>query len=158
MSEDKKVGRPSKFNDALKEKMLELYERGYTNQQVADFVGVHVRTIENWQAKHQEFMWALKDAKQIADDLVEASLFARAVGYSHEEEKVFCDKGDIITYKTIKQYPPDIGAMTLWLKNRRPEEWREKSEIDINHNDLTKKSKAELEQELQALEDELNDE
>lgn len=151
------LGRPSKFNDAIKEKMLQLFEQGKTNKEVAEIVGVHVRTIENWQAKHPDFLWALKEAKGIADDLIEASLFSRAAGYSHPEEKVFQYEGQIITHETTKHYPPDTGAISLWLKNRRPKEWRERSEVDVNLNDLRNKSDEELEAEIESLEGELND-
>lgn len=124
-----KKGRPSKFNEALKEKMLELFEAGKTNDQVAEIIGVHVRTIENWQRRHPDFLWALRESKQIADDLVEASLFSRAVGYSHPEEKVFQYEGEIVTHETVKHYPPDTGAALSWLKNRKPDEWRDEKKI-----------------------------
>lgn len=120
------TGRPSKFNESLREKILELAKSGKTIEQIADIVGVTPRTIYNWQGKHRDLFHALKEAKQVADDLVEASLFARAVGYSHPEVKVFCDKGDVIEHLVQKHYPPDVTAAIFWLKNRRPEEWREK--------------------------------
>lgn len=131
-----KLGRPSQFNDAIRDKMIELAKAGKTNEQIAEVIGVHVRTIETWQGKHKDLMWALKEAKQVADDLVEASLFSRAVGYSHPEEKVFCNEGVIITHNTIKQYPPDVTAAIFWLKNRQPKRWREnqdKTEVVINN-------------------------
>lgn len=126
MSEKSALGRPSKFNDAIKEKILSLARAGKTNEQIADIIGVHVRTIENWQGNKPDLMWALKEAKHAADDLVEASLFSRAVGYSHPEEKVFQNEGDIVTHNTVKQYPPDVAAAIFWLKNRQPDKWREK--------------------------------
>lgn len=128
MSEEStpKLGRPSKFNGQILEKMLQLAELGKTHQQIADIIGVHVRTIENWMGKHPDIMWALKEAKQIADDLVEASLFSRAVGYSHPEEKIFQYEGSIVRANTTKHHPPDVTAALAWLHNRKPDEWRAK--------------------------------
>lgn len=124
-----KVGRPTKFSDRVGEKILELYRQGKTDQQVADFIGIHVRTLENWKYNDQEFLWATKEAKEIADDLVEASLLARALGYSHPEEKVFQYEGQIITHESQKHYPPDVKAQEIWLRNRRPKDWRDEKTI-----------------------------
>jgi transposase-like protein len=132
MSEERNpIGRPSKFNVAVKEKILELGSAGKTEEQIAEIIGIHVNTLRNWKGKHPDFMWALNESKQVADDLVEASLFSRAVGYSHREEKVFCHEGMIITHETMKQYPPDVTAAIFWLKNRKPDEWRDKHQMAL---------------------------
>lgn len=122
------MGAPSKFDSALAERIFELYSRGKTDAEVAESIGVSVRTIYNWKGKHPDFLHALQDGKDIANALVEASLFARAVGYSHQETKVFFDSKSLQTveHEVIQHYPPDVGAATFWLKNRQPERWREK--------------------------------
>jgi len=118
--------KPSKFNDELKELMLDLYEKGATDQEVADQVGVSRRTICRWKAMSPDFNRKSAEAKDVADDLVEASLFDKATGYSHPEEKHFMYKGEVVRVETVKHYPPDTVAAIFWLKNRRPEVWREK--------------------------------
>ncbi len=118
-------GRPSKFNIAFSEKILELYENGKTDEQVADIIGVHVRTIHNWKKSQPDFLHALREGKQAADDLVEASFFSSAVGYSHPEEKIFQYEGQIIRAETTKHYPPDARAAHIWLQNRRPKDWKD---------------------------------
>lgn len=105
--------------------MLELYRKGKTDAQVADIVGVSVRTIHNWKGKNPLFFHSLKDAKQVADDLVEASLFSRATGYSHKSEEIFCYFGKVKRVPTVKQYAPDVTAAIFWLKNRQPDRWRD---------------------------------
>lgn len=129
----KKKGRPTKFSDALQEKMIELYEKGKTDEQVAEIIGVSKKTINNWKGKHPDFLYSLKEAKQIADDLVEASLFSKATGYSHKELKVFNYEGEIIEHEIEKHYAPDTTAAIFWLKNRQPERWRDKSDLEINN-------------------------
>lgn len=133
--------------------MVQLYAEGKTDKQVAEIVGVCEKTLNNWKGKHPEFLQALRKSKQIADDLVAASLFSRAVGYSHEEEKVFCHEGCIITHDTIKQYPPDVTAAIFWLKNRQPKQWREKQpgEADVIINNVTTMSDEALDTKLSEL-------
>jgi hypothetical protein len=36
----------------------------------------------------------------------------------------------IIQTTVRKFYPPDTTAAIFWLKNRKPEEWRDKTEVD----------------------------
>ncbi len=118
------------FNDALGAKIIELYKKGKTNAQVAKIMGVSLRALYYWKSKNPDFMHAIKEAKDIADDIVEACLYSRATGYNYNEEKVFCDKfGNITHAKVRKHHPPDVTAQIFWLKNRRPERWREKLEV-----------------------------
>lgn len=119
------VGRPSKFNSQLTAKIAALYATGKTDEEVAKAIGVSVRTIYLWKHSQPDFLHALKESKAVADDLVETSLFRKATGYSHPEEKIFVSFGEVIRVKTIKHYAPDTTAAIFWLKNRRPEEWRE---------------------------------
>lgn len=119
------TGRPSRFNDALLEKITALYADGKTDAEVAKAIGVSLKTIYNWKGKHPQFLHALKDSKGIADDLVEASLFQRATGYTCAEEKIFVYEGMPIRVKTVKHYAPDVTAQIFWLKNRRADLWRE---------------------------------
>lgn len=132
------MARPSMFNEQIKEKMLELYEKGKTDKQVAEIIGVSEKTINNWKGKHPEFLQTLREMKQVADGLVEASLFARATGYSHPEEKVFQYEGCIITHETTKHYPPDVTAAIFWLKNRQPKDWKDKQTLEHEGGDPKK--------------------
>lgn len=119
------AGRPTKFNSALSAKMVQLYEAGKTDSEVASITGISKRTIHYWKAANPEFLHSLKEAKDIANDIVVSSLFRRATGYTHAEEKIFCDKfGTIHRVKTFKHYPPDVVAQIYWLNNRMPEQWR----------------------------------
>lgn len=143
------MARPSKFNEALKEKMLDLYKRGKTDDQVAEIIGVCQKTINNWKHKHPNFLQSLREMKFVADNLVEASLFGRAVGYTHPEEKIFLRDGKVKRVETKKHYPPDTTAAIFWLKNRQPEKWRENYELDIH--DMDKKSDKELDERINKL-------
>lgn len=149
-----KRGRPSGFNASLKSRIVELVEQGKTLDQVGEIIGVSRQTIHNWCGQHKDLLYAVREARQVADELVEASLFSRAVGYSHPEQKVFCDKGEIITHDMIKHHPPDTQAAVFWLRNRQPERWKEKSEGDVtvnNHLHVDKLTDEQLEAKIAAL-------
>lgn len=125
-----KGGRPSAFDRRLLKLARELAENGLTDSEIAEKVGVCERTINNWKKSHPEFLQSLKEGKVIADERVVRSLFERATGYSHPEVHVSNFQGTITLTPLVKHYPPDTTAAIFWLKNRRPDEWRDKTEVD----------------------------
>lgn len=137
MADEIKKGRPSLFTNVIKDCMLRMYEKGMTDSEVAEIIGVSQQTIDNWKKKDQDFFGSLKEAKEMADQVVEVSLLNRAIGYSHKTEKIFLNKKDeIVRAETIQHYAPDVTAQIFWLKNRKPKEWREKQEIEMSGNPI----------------------
>lgn len=126
------MGRPTKLRPAAIKATEILAESGYTNDQIAEALGVSRQTVHNWRGRSPDFLYALKKGKDFADEIVEASLFERAIGYSHPEEKVFNSYGKIITHTVTKHHPPDTLAQIFWLKNRRPHLWRDRQELDLD--------------------------
>ena len=133
--EKKKMGRPTKFNDDIVKKMQPLYLRGFTDKEVCFVLGFTKQTLANYKKKYKNFFASIKDWKKIADLEVEKSLYERACGYSVPEEKIFCSDGRIIKAETTKHYPPDTSSMIFWLKNRQPEKWRDKQEVQHSGDD-----------------------
>ena len=128
-------GRPTKFNKDFHPKLaLLLAEKGLTLPQIAEQMNVAPSTVSKWQVEHAEFSEALKNGKEGPDDLVERSLFERATGFKHIVQKpmsVSCGQGlgsevEIVEFE--ERVVPDVTAQIFWLKNRRPERWREKIE------------------------------
>lgn len=122
------AGRPTGFKPEYAEQARKLCELGATDIELADFFSVDVRTIYNWKHAHEEFFQAVLVGKDALDDRVERSLYQRAVGYTFESEKVFNYQGEIVRAGTREHVPPDSGAALNWLKNRRPDKWRDKFE------------------------------
>lgn len=124
---DSSLGAPTKFSPVLVKFITYLASQGKTDQQIADIVGVAKSTLNNWKKKHPDFMDSLKDAKKNPDQEVEDSLFLNAIGFESEEEKAFYDKesGRVITGKVKKWNPGNVIAQIFWLKNRRPDRWRD---------------------------------
>lgn len=126
----KKTGRPSKFNGIDLSRVEILAKRGWTDADMAVFFGVCPKTWANWKDEHPTFLQALKDWKIEADARVERSLYERATGYSHPEDKIFNNEGKPLVVPTIRHYPPDTTACIFWLKNRQPERWRDRTEVE----------------------------
>lgn len=114
-----------------------MYRKGATDQEVADELGVCRRTIDNWKAKHPEFLQSVRSWKEEADEEVERSLFERAKGYSHKETKLFCHEGMIVSEEVTKHYAPDTTACIFWLKNRKPQIWRDRHEVAQTNTNMT---------------------
>ena len=119
-------GRPPKYDPAFTEQARKLCSLGATDMELADFFGVARQTIYAWRNEHEEFSDAVCAGKERADSRVERSLFERAVGYTFESEKVFQHQGKIIRAPIREHVPPDPSAALNWLKNRQPDQWRDK--------------------------------
>lgn len=102
---------------------------GAIDSDLAEEFKVSVRTIQYWKVKHPTFAAALRQSKKIANKRVRRSLYERATGYDHEETKVFCNDGRIITKTVTKHHPPEVNAIKMWLYNREPDKWRDTKHI-----------------------------
>lgn len=122
-----KVGRPTKFNENLTSKIIEWTQNGKTVEQIAELLDINPGTLRNWWRANPEFFIAIREARQVADELVEASLFRKAVGYRYTEEALSKD-GPVPVQRLAH---PDTTACVFWLKNRKPEEWRDRSELGV---------------------------
>ena len=94
-------------------------------------MNIGITTLERWKKYYPEFRGALKVSKDVFDDKIERSLAQRAIGYSHPAVKAFVTRdGKIVEHHYIEHYPPDPTSMIWWLKNRRPDRWRDAQHID----------------------------
>lgn len=130
MSDDKKpTGRPSKYDPDVFPRIAAAMARlGATDSEIADELGVVKSTFYLWRSKHKAFSDALKVGKAPADDRVEASLYRRAVGYEIDTVKVMQFQGEPVVIPYREYIHPDTTAAIFWLKNRRPEAWRQNPE------------------------------
>lgn len=129
------AGRPSKYRPEFAEQAEKLCKLGATDADLADFFGVNTTTIWRWQSQFPEFCNALKVAKEEADARVERSLYQRATGYTFSSEKVFQFQGKVVRTPVVEHCPPDTTAMIFWLKNRKPDEWRDARDVNVRRFD-----------------------
>lgn len=124
-----RAGRPSAYKPEYCEQAIKLCRLGSTDKELADFFGVAESTLYEWKKSIHEFSEAIKEGKKLSDAEVADRLFKRATGYEHPEDKIFLHNGKPVVVPTIKHYPPDAVSAIFWLKNRRPDLWREKVEV-----------------------------
>lgn len=120
------AGRPSKFKPEFVSQASKLAALGATDREAAEFFEVNEATLYRWKHEHVEFCEALKVGKAQADARVEQSLYRRALGYAHDAVKIAVNaSGEVTEVPFVEHYPPDTTAAIFWLKNRKPEEWRD---------------------------------
>lgn len=62
-TEKRPVGRPTLYDPAMCEKVVELGKLGKSIEQICYNLNISIRTIYLWRDTHEEFMQALEDAK-----------------------------------------------------------------------------------------------
>lgn len=129
------AGRPTAYRPEYAQQVYKLCLLRATDVELADFFGVSERTLNTWKDKHPEFLQSITRGKVQADAEVAEKLRERAMGYSHPEEKIFQSGGEIIRAETIRHYPPDTQAASLWLRNRQPDKWRDKQDHEVTGRD-----------------------
>lgn len=111
--------------------LLEGWARdGLTDEQIAGNVGITATTLYEWKNRFPEISEALKKGKEVVDIQVENALLKRALGYDYQEQRIEkSEKDGTKIIQTIKHVPADTTAQIFWLKNRRPDKWRDKPEV-----------------------------
>ena len=121
----------AKINDWLENDKLILLEgwakSGLTDEQIAKNIGINRTTLYDWKKKETNIADALKKGKEVVDFEVENALLKRALGYEYEEETY---ENGILTKKVKKHVAPDTTAQIFWLKNRKPNNWKDRIETD----------------------------
>lgn len=120
-------GRPTAYRPELCETAAELALAGSTDEEIATALGINVATLYRWKGRHELFREALKWGKEncVADERVERSLYARAVGYTYTAVKIFQYEGQPVIVPYKEHVPPDVGAAKSWLINRKKADWSE---------------------------------
>ena len=93
--------------------LLEGWARdGLTDEQLAEKMSIGIRTLYDWKIRYPQISQALKKGKEIVDFEVENALLKSAID-------------------------GNTTAQIFWLKNRRPDKWRDKPVEDIGPKDET---------------------
>jgi hypothetical protein len=134
---------------------------GLTDKEMAHVFDVAESTIHKWKIEFPLFSESIKAGKENADSEVADRLYQRAMGYEHEEEKIFQYEGEPVRVQTRKHYPPDTQAASLWLRNRQPKRWRDQTDhtVRIESETITPEEQQaaidELDEKIRRLEEEL---
>ncbi|OCN03581.1 transposase [Erysipelotrichaceae bacterium MTC7] len=153
------MAKQSKWDTNVKPN-LELIEawarRGAIEADIAKNLNVARSTFENYKRDYPELREALRNGKEPADLQVEAALFKKAVGYEYKEVRNEVTDGGWKEVVTTKQVAPDTTAQIFWLKNRRPDLWRDKQDVELS-GEVNNPFEGLTTEELKALAKEAND-
>lgn len=134
----------SKWETHVKDKLIlvEAWARnGLTDEQISKKLGISKDTFYKYKKDYSDFSDSLKRGKEVIDVEVENALLKRALGYKYDEvtKELIEDKETgtselKVTKVVTKEVIPDTTAQIFWLKNRKPEEWRDKKEVKHDGN------------------------
>lgn len=119
--------------------LLEGWARdGLTEEQIAKNMGISVKTLYNWKTDKLPILQALKKGKEVVDIEVENALLKRALGYTITLKKQKVDKEGFVhdLFEDV-HVPGDTTAQIFWLKNRKPDKWRDKVVDTENEEAIT---------------------
>ena len=140
------IGRAGKYDDWLTDGGLLRIQGwardGLTDEQISHNMGISYSTFREWCRKFTTISTALKKGKAPVDYEVENALYKAAVGFvvtvkkpiKVKTKKMLAGKGTIeeehIEFAEEEVYvPPNSTSQIFWLKNRRPDRWRDKQDI-----------------------------
>lgn len=100
----------NKYDEWLTEEGLVLIggwaRDGLSKEQIAENMGICRDTLYEWEKKFTDISDALKKGREVADRNVENALYQNALN-------------------------GNIAAQIFWLKNRKPNEWKDKQNMDL---------------------------
>ncbi len=131
-------GRKRKFTKKMLRIARDMFEEGASDLEVAKACKIATSTFYEYLHMYPEFSEVRKIGRRIDAARVENSLSKRARGYEYEEKVIEVRIGSdgeekpALIKKTKKHIPPDVGACAFILKNKNPDEWKDKHEFDAS--------------------------
>lgn len=118
---------------------IEAWSRdGLTQADIAHNCGCSLSTFKEWMNRFPALSAAIKRSREVADIRVENALYKRATGYDYEETVREEGPKGVTVRITKKHMPPSEAAAIFWLKNRKPDAWRDKQpENSGGENDVS---------------------
>ena len=114
--------------------LIESYARdGLSDEQIAQKVGISAKTLYEWENRFSEIRKAIKRGKAPVDVAVENALYKSAIGFTKTLRKPIKVRekngAEHVEYADEEVYfPPMVSAQIFWLKNRKPDRWKDKPE------------------------------
>lgn len=123
-------GRPTLWRDEFVKLAYRYALLGAPDTKIYEWLGVSERIFYQWKARKPEFAQALNKGRKEADGAVANSLFKSATGYYKRTEKSTATGGVV----TVREWnAPGAAQQIFWLKNRAPEQWRDKIQNEHTH-------------------------
>lgn len=132
---------------------------GLIDKQIARNMSIALATLKTWKVRFPEIAEALRKGKEVVDREVENALFKSALGFMQKVKKPVRIREveyDPKSGKKIREsekwvqveeeiyVPPQVTAQIFWLKNRKPDQWREKNDLTLTPSNGVLESLMEL--------------
>lgn len=136
-------GRPTKYKLEYDDQAYKLCLLGATDKEIADFFEVSESTINEWKLEFESFSESIREGKELSDMKVVSSLLdschdrliktqqafkVKNVYYDESGKRIESEKVEIVDI--MQGVPANDRSIQFWLKNRHPDKWRDKQEID----------------------------
>ena len=129
-----------KYGKEITNKLCRHLKKGSSIKSACALVGISQETFYKWRKEKAEFSETIKRAMAIPDKAVENALYKSAImGHSYmEKEYSMVPTKDgtglkkILVKEVKKIVLPNVTAQIFWTKNRCPEEFKDKQEIDAS--------------------------
>lgn len=109
----------------------EWIRKGATEKEIAKALGLSYSGFRGYKNKYPQLAGVLTENKRVADEMVLGAFFKRAVGYEVKEvERERIDGKMVVVKERLKQISPDVEAGKFWLKNRLPDEFKDKQTLE----------------------------
>lgn len=106
-----------------------------TVKEFCEFLDLKPVVFKQWCKQSIEYFKAYTSWREFATQDIEVALAKKAIGFTKKTERdVVTKTGQVVTLENETYYPPDTAAAQFWLKNMKPEDWKDKSEVDVNVN------------------------
>ncbi|NEJ15498.1 hypothetical protein GR211_22025 [Rhizobium leguminosarum] len=141
------VGRPTSFQPEYVDQVERLCRTGAIDTDIAEFFNVAVSTVYEWKNAFPEFSEAIKRGKakvdrEVADKLIDRAMGAKFVvqkevklkSVSYVNGKKDSEEERVEVVDLHMEAPPDTQALIFFLKNRRPDLYRERQEVEHSAN------------------------
>lgn len=128
----------TKFTKEFADLAIKLAGKGYLDKEICEYADVSINTFYKWKQKNPEFAEALMKAKHKINQKIEAQAYKRAMGYMVTEIKTITGTNEngeeeiIRVEKLNKHIPSDTKILMMLLKNRMPEKYRDRQEIQLS--------------------------
>ena len=128
----------TKFTKEFADLAIKLAGKGYLDKEICEYADVSINTFYKWKQKNPEFAEALMKAKHKINQKIEAQAYKRAMGYMVTETKTVTGTNEngeeeiIRVEKLNKHIPSDTKILMMLLKNRMPEKYRDRQEIQLS--------------------------
>jgi len=133
-----KVNNRCKYDSSIIDnRVYKLCLLGATDKDIVEIIGITESTFNEWKKQYPSLSESIKRGKRDADANVAESLYKKATGTfrTREVKETVDEKGNVKeTVTTEKENMPDTIAQIFWLKNRDPNRWKDKQEVDNNIN------------------------